>query len=76
MKKLFENWIKTIQIEVQPTSMGIMLRQHKYTLDILCRAGMSSCKPVDTPTSSSKLFMLFGSMFSDPIRFCQIIGVL
>jgi len=56
--------------------MGIMLRQHKYTLDILCRAGMSSCKPVDTPTSSSKLFMLFGSMFSDPIRFCQIIGVL
>jgi len=30
-------------IEVQPTGMGLMLRQHKYTLDILTRAGMLSC---------------------------------
>jgi hypothetical protein len=29
-------------IEVQSTSMGFMLRQHKYTLDILTRAGMLS----------------------------------
>jgi len=42
-------------IEVQSTGMGLMLRQHKYILDILTRAGMTSCKPVDTPVSPSKL---------------------
>jgi hypothetical protein len=31
-------------IKVQSTSMGLMLRQHKYTLDILTRAVMLSCK--------------------------------
>jgi hypothetical protein len=35
-------------IEVKPTAMGIMLSQHKYALDIIQRAGMASCKPVDT----------------------------
>jgi len=42
-------------IEVALTSMGLVLSQHKYVLDILNRAGMSSCKPVDTPASVSKL---------------------
>jgi len=42
-------------IEVPSTGMGLMLRQHKYILDILTRAGMTSCKPVDTPVSPSKL---------------------
>ena len=41
-------------IEVTPTSMSLMLSQHKYAFDILSRAGMSSCKPVDTMTSASK----------------------
>jgi histone deacetylase 1/2 len=39
-------------IEIQSTGMSLMLRQHKYTLDILTRAGMISCKPVDTPIST------------------------
>lgn len=43
-------------IEVQSTSMGLMLCQHKYILDILTRAGMTSCKPVDTPVSLRKSF--------------------
>ena len=42
-------------IEVAPTSMGLVLSQYKYVLDILNRAGMTSCKPMDTPTSVSKL---------------------
>jgi hypothetical protein len=42
-------------IEVQFTGMGLMLRQHKYILDILTRACMTSCKPVDTLVSPSKL---------------------
>jgi len=41
-------------IEVQSTGMGLMLRQHKYILDILTRVGMTSCKPVDTLVSLRK----------------------
>ena len=54
-------------IEVQSTDMGLMLRQHKYILDILTRAGMTSCKPVDTPVSPSKVTLLPDHSFSDPI---------
>jgi hypothetical protein len=63
-------------IEVQPTTMGLMLRQHKYILDILTRMGMTSCKPVDTPISTSKVIILSDPLFSDPIRFRQIMGAL
>jgi hypothetical protein len=38
-------------VEVTLTSMRLMLIQHKYVLDILCCAGMSSYNPVDTPAS-------------------------
>jgi histone deacetylase 1/2 len=63
-------------IEVQPIVMGLMLRQHKYILDILTRAGMTSCKPVDTPISTSKVTILSDPLFSDPTRFRQIVGAL
>jgi hypothetical protein len=63
-------------IEVAPTSMGLVLSQHKYALDILSRAGMSSCKPVDTPTSIFKIDLQSTEMFSDPTCFCQIIDAL
>jgi hypothetical protein len=63
-------------IEVQPTVMGLMLRQHKYILDILTRAGMTSYKPVDTPISTSKVTILPDPLFSDPTRFRQIVGAL
>jgi len=53
-----------------------MLSQHKYVLDILCRASMSSCKHVDTPASVSKLDLSSTVLFSDPTRFRQIIGAL
>jgi histone deacetylase 1/2 len=63
-------------IKVQPITMGLMLRQHKYILDILTRAGMTSCKPVDTPISTSKVNILLYPLFSDPTRFRQIVGAL
>ena len=63
-------------IEVAPTSMGLVLSQHNYVLDILNRAGMSSCKPVDTPASVSKLDLQSTELFSDTTRFCQIVGSL
>jgi hypothetical protein len=63
-------------IEVQSTSMGLMLCQHKYILDILTRADMLSCKPVDTPISTSKTTILPDPLFSDATRFRQIVGAL
>ena len=63
-------------IEVAPTSMGLVLSQHKYVLDILNRAGMTSCKPVDTPSSVSKLDLQSTVLFSDTTRFRQIMGAL
>jgi hypothetical protein len=54
---------------VTPTSMGLMLRQYKYTLDILHKTCMSSCKPVDTLVSPSKLNMMTDNLFSDSTRF-------
>jgi hypothetical protein len=63
-------------IEVQSTGMGLMLHQHKYILDILTRAGMTSCKPVDTPVSPLKITILPDTSFSDPTRFRQIVGAL
>jgi histone deacetylase 1/2 len=56
--------------------MGLMLRQHKYILDILTRAGMTSCKPVDTPNSTSKVTILLDPLFFDPTRFRQIMSAL
>jgi hypothetical protein len=63
-------------IEVHSTSMDLMLRQHKYILDILTRASMTSCKPVDTLISPLKVTILPDTSFSDPIRFRQIMGAL
>ena len=57
-------------IEVTQTAKGLMLSQHKYTLDIIQRAGMSSCKAVDTPaSSSSKLLLTSDAAYSDPTRY-------
>ena len=56
-------------IEVTKTAMGLMLSQHKYTLDIIRRAGMVSCKVADTPaSSSSKLLLTSDTIYSDPTR--------
>ena len=63
-------------IEVQSTSMDLMHRQHKYILDILTRARMTSCKPVDTLISPLKVTILPDTSFSDPTRFRQIMGAL
>jgi len=45
-------------IEVQFIVMGLMLHHHKYIIDILTRAGMTFCKSVDTPISTSKVTIL------------------
>jgi len=51
-----------------------MLCHHKYILDILTWASMTSCKPVDTPISPLKVTILPDNLFSNPTRFRQIVG--
>jgi hypothetical protein len=63
-------------IEVHSIGMSLMLQHHKYTLDILTRADMISCKLVDTPISTSKDIILPDSLFSNGTRFRQIMGAL
>jgi len=63
-------------IEVQSTCMGLMLCQHKYIIDILTQVGMTSCKPVDTLVSPSKVTILLDTSFSNPTSFLQIMGAL
>ena len=63
-------------IEVQSTTMGLILRQHKYILDILAQAGMTSYKLVDTPISTSKVTIMSDPLFSNPTQFHQIMGAL
>ena len=53
-----------------------MLCQHKYTLDIFTRAGMLTCKPVDTPISASKATIMLDPLFPDATRFRQLVGAL
>jgi hypothetical protein len=41
-------------IEVTKTTYGIMLTQKKYALDLFKKVGISECKPVATPMSTSE----------------------
>jgi hypothetical protein len=58
-------------IKVQSTGMGLILRQPKYILDILTRAGMTSYNPVDTSVSPSKAIILSDNSFFDPTHFIK-----
>jgi histone deacetylase 1/2 len=42
-----------LEIEVKKASNGILLTQQKYTSDLLHRAGMRNCKPMNTPMAST-----------------------
>ena len=62
-------------IKVKFIFMGILLTQHKYALDIIQQAGMASCKPVDTPISTStKIGIVLGTLHYNPTWYRQIIG--
>jgi hypothetical protein len=63
-------------IEVRSIGMGLMMRQHKYIIDILTRAGMTSCKLVNTPVSPLKVTILPDNSFFDLTQFPQIMGAL
>jgi histone deacetylase 1/2 len=43
-----------LSIEVKRSSEGLLLSQERYAAEILKRVGMTKCKPIDTPLSSSE----------------------
>lgn len=66
-------------IEVTKVQEGIVLTQGKYASDLLKRVGMTDCKPVTTPLSTSeKLSLHEGSLLGpdDASRYRSIVGAL
>ena len=57
-----------LRIEITQSSLGVILSQRKYALDILEETGMLDCKPVDTPMDPKSL--------GDPERYRRLIGKL
>jgi len=66
-------------IEVSKLNNGIILSQENYASNILRRVGMSNCKPVSTPLSTSeKLSLHEGSLLgpSDATQYRSVVGAL
>jgi histone deacetylase 1/2 len=66
-------------IEVNKVRDGIMLTQEKYASDLLKRVGMTDCKPVSTPLSTSeKLSLHEGSLLgpNDASHYRRVVGAL
>ncbi|XP_021317078.1 uncharacterized protein LOC110435636, partial [Sorghum bicolor] len=66
-------------IEVKRGDDGLVLSQHRYAADVVKRANMGNCRPVDTPISSSeKLSITDGTSLDeeDSTRYRSIVGAL
>lgn len=66
-------------IEVKRSKDGLVLTQQRYAADILARSGMSKCKAIDTPLSSTvKLSAYEGRALGpdDATRYRSSIGAL
>ena len=66
-------------IEVQRTPGALVLSQGRYAMDVLARAGMKNCKPVDTPLSiTTKLGLEEGEKLSsdDATKYRSLVGAL
>jgi histone deacetylase 1/2 len=66
-------------IEVKRGDDGLVLSQQRYATDIVHRANMGNCRPVDTPISTSeKLSISDGSGLSeeDATRYRSVVGAL
>jgi hypothetical protein len=66
-------------IEVRRAQEGLVMSQQKYASDILTRAGMRNCKPVDTPLSTSeKLSLIDGDPLGadDSTNYRGMVGAL
>jgi hypothetical protein len=66
-------------IQVQPRQDGFFLQQQQYAIDLLERAGMSDCRPYDTPVdTNAKLSTTAGTPLStaDASDYRSLVGAL
>lgn len=64
-------------IEVKSTGPDLLLSQKKYTLKVLNKAGLSQCKPANSPCSPSVHLSLGDSpCYDNPVRYRQTVGAL
>ena len=73
------NYTTFLGIEVNKVHDGIILSQGKYVNELLQRVGMTQCKPVSTPLSTSEKLSLYdGSPLGpeDATRYTSIVGAL
>ncbi|XP_031102077.1 uncharacterized protein LOC116005983, partial [Ipomoea triloba] len=63
-------------IETVKCADGVLLSQRRYMTDILKRAGMTDCKPVSTPTTTSKTISTCTDPYDDPTQYRSIAGAL
>ena len=64
-------------LEVHQLPKGIVLNQHKYTVDLIDLAGLTSSAPVDTPIELNvKLIKEEGDLLPDPTAYRQLVGSL
>jgi hypothetical protein len=63
-------------ISVTRSATGIFLSQRQYTLDILERAGMSTCKPCSTPVDLHSKLSADGTPVGDATQYRSLAGAL
>ncbi|KAJ0727195.1 putative RNA-directed DNA polymerase [Helianthus annuus] len=64
-------------IEVIRHGLDLILSQKKYIWDTLQRSGLSDCKPVNSPMSTSQVLMPDDSpLMPDPTKYRQVVGAL
>jgi hypothetical protein len=66
-------------IEVKKIADGLVMSQEQYATDVLKRTGMSNCKSVDTPLSTSAKMSLYeGDALGhdDSVRYRSLAGAL
>ncbi|KAI3511348.1 hypothetical protein L1887_18499 [Cichorium endivia] len=64
-------------ISVTHNPDGLFLSQQKYASDIIERAGLSSCKPAQTPVDvNGKLSATNGNLMDDPTLYRSLAGAL
>jgi hypothetical protein len=63
-------------ISVSRTDVALHLSQRQYTLDILKRAGMSSCKPCSTPVDTHSKLSKDGAPVADATQYRSLAGAL
>lgn len=64
-------------ISVTATAQGYFLSQHKYALEILDKAGMSTCKPYPSPMDVKPILSpTDAALFPDPSLYRGLVGAL